>query len=215
MGLVPLKKFDLELQQTISKITIQDEDGTNTYTYSNSKLAKAEISSQKVNSSTANIEYTITVKNVGDVEGYAKKIADYIPKGLTFNESLNPDWYIGEDGILYTTAMAQEAIAKGETREVKLILTKQITEEDTGLINNRAEIKETFNKYGIQDLNLKSENQLNIDSDIASADAIISVKKGGVFIYTSVIFTTILLGGIAVFVTISKLNIIKRKEGGV
>ena len=41
------------------------------------------------------------------------------------------------------------------------------------------------------------------------------IVAGGIFIYTSVLLTTILLGGIAVFVTISKLNIIKRKEGGV
>lgn len=215
MGLVLENTFDLELTNSVSKITIQNNDGTKEYTFDKVKLAKAEITAKNIASSTVDIEYTITVQNKGDVEGYAKEIVDYLPDGLIFNKEKNPDWYIDIEGNLCTKALAKQAIAKGKKKEVKLILTKQMTEDNTGLINNTAEILEAYNDYGLEDVNSKPGNKIESENDFSSANVIISVKTGGVFIYTSVTFTTILLGGIAVFVTISKLNIIKRKEGGV
>ena len=38
-------------------------------------------------------EYAITVKNEGEVEGYTKKIVDYMPKELEFSTELNNSWY--------------------------------------------------------------------------------------------------------------------------
>jgi hypothetical protein len=45
------------------------------------------------------------------------------------------------------------------------------------------------------------------------ADAIIGVKTGEVFIYTSVIISIMLCGGILVIVLYNKLVLKKRKEG--
>lgn len=215
MGLVQTKTFDLELTNTVSKITVQNNSGTKEYNFDKVNLAKTEIIPKDLNSSIVNIEYTIIVKNNGDVDGYAKEIVNYISDGLEFNQKLNPDWYVGDDGNIYTKALAKQAIATGKTKKVKLILTKQMTEDNTGLINNTAEIFEAYNDYGLEDINSNPANKLETENDFGTANVIISVRTGGIFIYTSVLLTTILLGGIAVFVTISKLNIIKRKEGGV
>lgn len=215
MGLVIANTFDLQLTKTVSKITIQNEAGTTTSEYDNLTFAKTEIAGKYLASSTAYIEYTMIVENKGDVEGYAKLIVDYIPEGLTFNSSMNPDWYTGTDGNLYTKALADKALAKGQKAEIKLILTKQMTEENTGMFNNTAEIVEDYNVYGLEDVNSKAGNKVESENDFGSANVIISVKTGEVFIYTSVILTTILLGGIAVFITVNKLKIKKRKEGGV
>lgn len=215
MGLVVANTFDLELTKTISKMTVQNEAGTSTNEFDNAKLAKVEIASKNLATSVVYIEYTIKVTNKGDVEGYAKSIVDYIPDGLVFNSSMNPEWFTGPDGNLYTTAFADKALAKGESEEIKLVLTKQMTEENTGAVNNTAEIAEDYNIYGLADVNSKAGNKVPSENDFGSADALISVKTGEVFIYTSVILTTVLLGGIAVFITINKLNLKKRKEGGV
>ncbi len=156
MGLVELKKFNLELTQTVSKITIQDEDGKLEKKFDNLQLAKTAIPQNKLASSVAYIEYTLQVQNTGDIEGYAKSIVDYVPKDLIFNSSLNPDWYIGTDGNIYTTKLANEVIKKDETKEIKLILIKQMTEENTGIINNTAQIVEDYNVYGLENTKLKS-----------------------------------------------------------
>ncbi len=215
MGLVLANNFDLELTNKVNKVTIKNHNKTKEYLFDNQKIAKIDLAPKDISSSIATIEYTITVKNKGDVEGYARKIVDYIPEDLTFNKDLNPDWYIGSDGNLYTKALANEAIAKGQSKEVKLILTKQMTEDNTGLINNTAEIAEYYNENGLEDINSKPQNKVENENDFQNANVIISVRTGGVFIFTSITFTTILLGGITVFVIISKLKNIKRKEGGV
>lgn len=215
MGLVKSKKFDLNLTQTVSKITIQNKNGKLEKEFENTKLAKTKISSKNLDSSVAYIEYKINVENLGDVEGYAKSIANYIPNDLIFNSTLNPDWYIGNDGNIYTTKIANKPIKPGESEELKLILIKQLTEDNSEIINNTAEIVESYNIYGLEDTNFKSANKVDYLNDISSTDVIISVAKGEVFIYTSIILTTILLSGIAIFLIINKFKILKRKEGGV
>lgn len=215
MGLIIEDTFDLQLTQKVSKITIQNESGTTIKEYNDLNFAKTEIAEKYLASSTAYIEYTIMVENKGDVEGYAKTIVDYIPEGLEFDSNINPDWYTGADGNLYTKALVDRPLSKGEKAKLKLILTKKMTEENTGMFNNTAEIIEDYNVYGLSNINSKAGNKIELQNDFGSADVIISAKTGEVFIYTSIIFTTTLLGGIAMFIIISKLKIKKRKEGGV
>ena len=66
--------------------------------------------------------------NVGELSGYAKTIVDYMPEGTIFNSALNgnQDWYTGENGYLYSKALANSLIGVGETKELKLILMKMI-----------------------------------------------------------------------------------------
>ena len=96
-------------------------------------------------------------------------------------------------------------------KEIKLVLTKQMTTENTGLVNNQAEIYEDYNTYGITDKNSTPGNKVQKENDIGTADVIISVKTGEVFIYISVIITTILLGSIAIFISYNKIIMSKRK----
>ena len=122
IGLITADSFDLKLDKTVTKITVQNAKGTDTVTFDNTKLAKTEIASKYINSSTAYIEYSIKVTNVGDLAGYAKKIVDYLPEETTFNSGLkgNEQWYSAE-GKLYSAALADTLIAPGETKEIKLV----------------------------------------------------------------------------------------------
>ena len=215
MGLVAADSFDLKLDKTVTKITVQNAKGTDTSTYNNIKLAKTEIASKYINSSIVYVEYSIKVSNVGDLAGYAKKIVDYLPGETTFNSGLNGNsaWYTGMDGNLYSTALADTLILPGQTKEIKLVLTKQMNEHSSSLISNTAEIYETYNVYGVKDKNSTAGNKIQNENDMSIADAIIGVKTGEVFIYTSVIISIMLCGGILVIVLYNKLVLKKRKEG--
>lgn len=216
IGLVLADTFDLRLQKTITKVTMQSAAGTVTDKYDNVGLAKTEVAAKHLAGATAYVEYEITVSNVGDVKGYAKKIVDYMPEGMTFNSALqaNSNWYTGTDGNLYSTAMSEIELAPGESQTIKLVLTKQMTEENTGIVNNLAEIADDYNIYGISDKNSVPFNKAQGENDLGLADTIISVKTGESLVYVSVIVTTILLGSIVVFIAYNKL-IVSKKRGGV
>lgn len=199
IGLIKLQNFDLKLDKYVSKVVIQNSAGTSSTEYVDSTMAKAEIHSKQINGSTVLIEYKIRVTNVGEVEGYAKKIVDYIPNDLKFSSELNKDWY-QSNSALYNSSLANEKIAAGETKELTLILTKSMTENNTGLVNNTAEIAEAYNELGLEDSNSTPGNKTQGENDMGSADVIISIKTGEIIFYTTLIavFTLVVLSAIAV-----------------
>ena len=215
IGFVLADTFDLALEKTITKLTVQSVKGTTTDTYENVNLAKTEIAAKYMSGSTVYVEYEMKVTNKGDVAGYAKKIVDYLPEGMTFNSSLeaNSSWYTGTDGNIYSTAFADKELAPGESATVKLVLTKQMTEENVGIVNNVAEIYDDYNIYGISDINSTPGNKAQRENDTGVADAVISVKTGEVFIHISVILTSMLIGSIMVFAIYMQIVTRKRKGG--
>ncbi len=185
LGLIEAKKFDLELTKTISKVTISNKEGTTVKEYDNANMAKVEIAAKYLSGSTIVIEYNITVKNTGELAGYAKQITDYLPKDLTFNSSLNKDWYQSGEYI-YTNSLAESKIEAGETKELKLIVTKKMTETNTGLVNNTAELTSVANSQNIADIDSIPGNKQTNEDDLGSANVIISVKTGAVISYITI-----------------------------
>ncbi len=204
IGLAEALKFDLSLDMGISRITVQNSQGTRSTDYNLETYTKTEISQRFLAGSEIYIEYTFTVRNEGEVAGYASSIVDYIPDGMNFNSSMNSDWYTGNDGNLYTTSLASTEIAPGESTTITLILSKTMTNENTGTVSNTAEIASDYNIYGISDMDSTPGNNNQSEDDFARADSILSVGTGGIWIYTSVIITTILLVGTAVFIVVLK-----------
>ena len=214
IGLYQAGIFDLDLDVNINQVTVQNPDETKVLEMENPKLAKYDVKPQYTNNTTVYVEYTIEVSNKGEISGYAKKIVDYIPQGMTFNSTINEAWYTGTDGNLYTSALADIELKPGETKEIKLVLTKQMTEENTGLVNNLAEIAEDYNIYGVSDTNSTPFNKAQGENDLGSADAILTVKTGEVFIYISVIITSIMLGATVIFIAYTQI-VVKRRKAGV
>ena len=170
IGLVENKNFDLQMQKYISKITIQTNDGkTKTYDYNNKQFAKVEVRSKKLNGATAIIEYKMVVTNTGEVDGKAVQIIDKLPDGLTFKSELNNNWY-EKDGSVYTNSLSGENIAVGESKEVTLVLTKNINSSNVGTIVNNASIGISSNDKAIEDGNAQNNN--------SSAQVIIAVATG-------------------------------------
>ncbi len=197
IGLIDAKVFDLSLSKTISKVTISNTEGTQSLNYNDATLAKAEIRAKHLSGSTAVIEYKIKVTNNGEIAGYAKSIVDYKPTDLNFNSSLNKDWYQSGNN-LYSTTFANTLINPGETKELTLILTKTMTESNTGLTNNIAEIAEVYNTLGVANKNGTPGNKDTKESDTGSANVIISVSTG-----TAVSYLVITLSIITFIATVS------------
>ena len=172
LGLIDSNNEKLQIKKTISKITVTNNEGTKKYNFDNTELAKVEISSKSLSGSNVVIEYNITIKNTGSTNMYAKNIVDYLPSSLTFTSTMNKDWY-KKNNNLYNSSLSQTPIKSGETKEIKLVLTKKMTATNTGLINNKAKIESIYNTNGTQISN--DEN--------SSADVIISVKTGETIIY--------------------------------
>jgi len=204
LGLIENKLFDLELNKSITKITVQNKAGTNTYTYDNSKLAKVEIPAKQLNNSIVIIEYQIKVTNTGEVAGYVRNIVDNIPTELKFSSELNKDWYLS-GSKLYNTSLANTLINSGESKTLSLILTKTMTENNTGRVSNTAEIAEATNTQGINDKDSTPGNSINTEDDFSVADAIISVKTGALVAYTGVIIAIILSISILAYVINRKI----------
>ena len=200
IGLIELKDFAFRLDKFVNRILIQNAAGTTVKEYTNATVAKAELDSKKINGTNVIIEYEIRVTNIGEIDGYVRKVVDYMPNGLKFSSELNKDWYqTGSD--LYNTSLANDKIKAGESRSVKLTLTKAMSEDNTGLINNTAEIAESYNELGIKDSKSTSSNKAQGESDYGSADTILSLKTGG-DVYIAITAVIIAILGSIVFVII-------------
>lgn len=173
LGLVEVQNEKLQLKKSVSSITVINREGTKKYEFDNTELAKAEIASKSLSGSNIVIEYNIEVMNLGSTEMYVKNIIDYLPSSLTFTSTMNKDWY-KKNNYLYNSSLLNTPIKAGETKELKLILTKKMTATNTGLINNKAKIESIYNKEGKE----------YASDEISSADVIISVKTGENLIYT-------------------------------
>ena len=177
LGLISAQKFDLELTKTVSKISINNANGTSDKEYDNVNMAKVEIPAKALKGSVVAIEYKIGVKNNGDIAGYAKQIVDYKPADLNFNSSLNKDWYQSGEYI-YSKALEKEEIQPGETKELTLVLTKTMTESNTGLTNNIAEIADATSLNGTADVDSTFGNKKSGEDDLGEANVIVGIKTG-------------------------------------
>lgn len=197
IGLIVAKKYDLQLDKFISKVTVQNNK-TVTNNYIDTTLVKQEIDAKQVNSTIVVVEYTIRVTNKGDVTAYVKKIADYLSVDYKFNSELNKDWYQSGNDV-YCTSLANEKIEPGESKEVVLTVIKEMKENNTGLINNTAEIVSSYNELGLTDINSTEGNKVKGENDMGSADLIIAIKTGQVIMTVTLIISTITILGIVIF----------------
>ena len=195
IGLVLNSKFDLELNKYITKVTVQNNSGTTEYNYNNEQLAKVEIKAKQMASSTVLVEYQIEVKNNGAVPGTATVIADYLPKGLKFNSEMNTNWYQGTDGNLYTEELKDIMLEPGESKRVKLVLTKAMTSNSTGTFTNAAEIYEDKNDFGLVDTNSTPANKEQKENDYSTAELIISTATGSPVMYIGIVIASMLILG--------------------
>lgn len=147
IGLQNKDIFDLLVNKYISKITVETKGNTEVYEYDNLEVAKVEIHSKKINGAKVNLEYTVSVENVGNIEGYAEQLVDYIDKDIEFDENQNKDWFKGSDGYIYIKDLNQTLLKSGEKKEFKLNLSKTMNQDNTGVYSNKIALLKSYNQY--------------------------------------------------------------------
>lgn len=207
LGIISNKKFDLKLDKIVTNIKINNSKDVTTHTF-NSNFAKIDFEAKDVDTSTMIVEYKFTITNEGDVAGYVKKLADYVPSELKFSSELNPDWYEASSGTIINNTLANKAINPGESVEVNLTLTKTMSDDAMGIvIKNTAEIYEASNDYGLQDKDSVPGNKITNEDDISTANVLTSVKTGQPVYY--ILITIAVMGILIVGVYLIRKKVIK------
>lgn len=202
IGLVPKQKFDLSLNKCITNVIIEYDGKTKENSYNESKLAKVEIPAKKISKSKIIVEYQIEVKNEGDVDAYVDEIVDYKPETLEFDGSLNPNWSNSSNGKLTNSTLSGKRIKPGESKIVKLYLTKEMTSSSTGIITNVAEITKSSNASNLVDIDSVEGNKNENEDDYSEAQLIISIGTG-------VVTYTLLVIGLLIVLIIIRLLVKK------
>ena len=88
-----------------------------------------------------------------------------------------------------------------------------MTNENTGVVNNRAEIAEAYNEYGTSDINSTPNNKISGENDLGAADVIIAISTGGTTIgYIILALVNMILIAIAIRLMIKNKIIRIKKE---
>lgn len=205
IGLVQNAKFDLRLEKYVSKVIVTNDQESTTYNFEDAALAKVEIAAKQLEKSSILVQYQIKVLNEGDVDGYVGDIIDYLPKELTFNSEMNPNWYSDSQGNLHNVTLEKEPIKAGESKTVSLVLTKVLNNNSTGTIENLAEIEKAINLQGIRDADSISGNKKDGEDDIASASLIISIKTGSPTLYIGIVIMSLGVLGTGIYLIDKKV----------
>ncbi len=198
ISLIPRNTFDMALEKNVTNVAVSTSNGKEANYNYNSNIAKVEISNEKGVRYYFTIEYTLTVKNIGYIDGYAKSVIDYIPKGMTFVQEDNPGWYIKADGNAYNDTLANTLIKAQKQIDVKIKLRKEMTAEQTGMIKNSAELGEVYNAEGIEDINSKGANKDSSENDYSEALVIVALSTGGQIIKVAGIVFGVLAFGVII-----------------
>ena len=145
-----------------------------------------------------------------DIE--CKKYLNYLRKnGKITGYFLNKDWYLSDNGNVYNNSLENTLIKPGEAKELTLVVTKKVTEDSLGTLNNNAEIYESYNEQGLKDMDSAVANKAQDEDDMSKADIIISIVTGKIITYT-----TITLGVIVILafgtIAIKKRVLNKKKD---
>ncbi len=177
-GFIENQKFDFSIDKTISKVTVKNSAGTREINYNKTKLAKVDIHAKQIANSIVTVKYNIEVKNEGEIPGQVNDIIDYMPNDLEFTKEENIGWYIGEDGNLHNVSLEKTIIEPGETKEVTLVLTKKMTENNTGTSANIVEIASATNEASVPDFDSTPGNRKDGEDDISTAELLVSIGTG-------------------------------------
>ena len=115
---------------------------------------------------------------------------------MILSSDLNEQWYEEDEG-LYTNELEGNPIKPGETKLVTLVLKRDMTENNTGLISNIAELDEVSYEIEMDDEDGEIVDKTSQDSK--RADLIIGVKTGEAIMYLSIMLICIVIIGTGIY----------------
>lgn len=206
-GIYEREIFDFSLNKYIVSTIVENANGTDKQTYSpDNDIVKLEIPSKYIDGSKVRITYVIEVANEGDISGYVGSVTDYLPEGLDFDENLNKEWHLDKDGNLYNYSLMNTVLNPGKTTKLYLTLTKEMTNDNTGIFENSAEITKTSNEKGKQDFDSVENNKVKEEDDFDSVSIMIGVKTGAI-VYIGISILIVLIVSAIMYLIIKRKTI--------
>ncbi len=199
---IKVKYFDLALKKWVTK-AIVTQDGKQTVIESGhtgdenpEPPLKVDLKASDIKKVNVKFAYKIKVTNEGQIDGYAKEVKDYIPDGLKFVASDNPQWKQISEKVVVTDALANKLLRPGESATVEIILTWENRENNLNLKVNVAEISKDHNESNTPDIDSTPDNKKPGEDDIDEAPVLLTVRTGEPTLYIGLAMTiTIMLAG--------------------
>ena len=193
---VYVKYFDLSLKKDLVKIIVIEDGTTREISIASTDgLQKVEIHRNKISTTTVKFVYNITIKNEGEIAGYATEITDYIPTGLEFIEDENKQWTKVSDNKITTNALANTKLEPGKEASVQVTLKWINGENNLNLKTNTAEISADKNDSNTPDIDSTPNNQKAGEDDIDTADVFLSISTGSAPTYIALTTTVLAILG--------------------
>lgn len=171
---VYVKYFDLDITKYIKEVTVKNnvketkqEIGEN----QKGKLVKIDVHKNEVNNTTIRVTYGLRVKNIGEIEGYATELVDYIPKDFKLVEDGN---WIVKDGKAVSTKLQNTLLKPGESTVIEITFDWKLNENNIGRRINEGKITKYENPY-----NAKDPTEDNNDKE----EMLVQIRTGGIWVF--------------------------------
>ncbi len=199
IGLIRKEKLDFQINKYLSSVKVITGNKEQEYEFDDKEIAKIEIKSRNLKKSKVELHYSVVIENIGNVEGFVEKVVDYLPDGLEFSENDNSNWYLGNDKNVYTKNLDNISLKPGEKRKIELVLVKNMTEENTGFVNNKVELINCYNGTNIKE---------NTDNNTSMQSTAILPSTG---FTTAIIYINAIVNLGIIILIISKLKFKNKK----
>lgn len=139
LGLALKKVYSVKLTKYVTRAITTNKLGVSTIKdYGNVTLAKLDV--KDISNVSIKVIYTIELENVGYYPGYIYLVKDYVPDGMTFNDSYeeNKGWVMTEQGYLENNTLSDQLIAGGEKKY--LTIAFDISRKEAGSFVNYAAV---------------------------------------------------------------------------
>lgn len=190
---VYVKYFDLDLVKYIKEVKVKNnikETVQEVGLDKKGQLVKIDVAKTEVENTTITVTYGLIVKNIGEIEGYATEVIDYIPQDFKLVQDGN--WKVKGDKAV-TTKLENKLLQPGESTTIEITFEWKLTESNIGSRINEGKITEYENPY-----NAKDPTENNNDKE----EMIVQVRTGeGLYYLIPVI---IVIGMLAIIIVIVK-----------
>lgn len=193
---VYVKKFDLSIEKNIINVTVENNEGQKIINKkSNEEILKIDIPKKEIENTKLKIKYEIKVTNIGEINGYATEITDYLPEGFEAISAQTTQWVVNGNEVK-TNSLNKNLLQPGESKSIFIECTYKVNKENIGSKINSVKITEYENDSDSKDITEDNEDKEEI---------IITIKTG----FTAICFTTII---VALLISIAVIIILKRKN---
>ena len=155
------KPFNIGVEKNLSRIELNGEKQK----VKNGKINKVEIPVGRVGDSTLEIEYSIEVRNEGEIEGETEVI-EKLPKYFEVAKGTSKEWKEETNGTLRLTTKLQP----GETKEYKVVLKWNRGGKNFGTLVNTVELDNVTNPANFEETT-KEDNT-------SKSELVLSIKTG-------------------------------------